>query len=198
MSLRLAGIAALAAVGLATGGAEAAPQMLGVVASVEPIPMHCTNGTCAAELSSFCLQESRSMPSDGAAYQALDPDKLTLVVTKADGSTERVPAGPYVKLASARNYVAVSVSLSEAEAHKLGATAVAITVGPRLTLLPVATLDDSRPLTAEEIATARTALRAAATNLFDADTPRTREARLMNRLINALPTDEGGGPAEIL
>lgn len=177
--------------------ASAAPQMLGVVASAEPVSMSCTKSACTVELSSFCLQEERGIPMDGETYQALDPGKLTLVVTGADGAVRRVSAAPYVQIASARGFSAVSISVSEAAAEKLGAKALAIVVAPRLTLVPEAQPDDPQPLTAGEIAQVRSSLSAVAADLFDADTPSTRQIKLMNRLINAVPGDERDEPGAI-
>mgnify|MGYP006242207345 CR=1 FL=1 len=44
------------------GRLEAAPQILGLVASLEATPMTCENGTCFAEFLTFCLQEQRETP----------------------------------------------------------------------------------------------------------------------------------------
>jgi hypothetical protein len=187
--------AALALLAAPLAGARAAPQLLGVVATAEPIPMRCEGGRCTIELSSFCLQEERSMPIDGQAYHPLDRDKLSLVVTAADGSVRRLPAAPYVAIASERNYVAVSVSLPESAAKALGAARIAVAVGPDLTLAPEAQPGDAHPMTAAEIAHAQSALRPAADQLFSADSPRFRVAQVMNRLINALPPEADQDPS---
>ena len=57
---------AIATLSFATPRAEAAPQILGLVASNGlPVPMRCEAGDCTALLASFCLQEARDAPEDG-------------------------------------------------------------------------------------------------------------------------------------
>ncbi|MFI4987328.1 MAG: hypothetical protein ACHQF3_07790 [Alphaproteobacteria bacterium] len=196
MRLELVAVSALASLGLAfaAGSAAAAPQMLGVVASADPVPMHCEDGTCRAELSAFCLQKERSMPEDGTSYEALDPAKLVLVVKAADGARYSLPAEGYVHLASRRSQVAVEVSLPESAARALGAVELAVAVAPNLALMPVVAADDASPFRPAEVAQARATL-AAADGLFARDTTRTRMAHLLNRLVNALPGDSGADPA---
>ena len=59
-------VAAIVLVGLLAGRAEAAPQILGLVASNGmPTPLHCQDGLCTGLLASFCLQEARSGPENG-------------------------------------------------------------------------------------------------------------------------------------
>ena len=55
------------AVGLALAGgtAQAAPQVLGLQASLQPTPMICTDKGCRADLSAFCLQQQRADPTPG-------------------------------------------------------------------------------------------------------------------------------------
>jgi len=48
--------------GLAGGTAQAAPQVLGLQASLQPTPMICTDKGCRADLSAFCLQQQRADP----------------------------------------------------------------------------------------------------------------------------------------
>lgn len=181
---------ALATLFLSISGARAAPQILGVVASAEPIPMHCAIGTCAAELSAFCMEQERTIPTIGTRYQAIDPKKLTLVVTSADGAVRRISAAPYLSITSQREYYAVTASVPESAVRDLGGTKVALTVGPQVTLVPMAEAGDAQPLTEAEITRASTAIRAAASQLFDGNSPKIRMARVMNRLINVLPLRE--------
>ncbi|HLI11446.1 MAG TPA: hypothetical protein VKY65_07575 [Alphaproteobacteria bacterium] len=171
--------------------AQAATQMLGVISSAAPIPMTCDGTTCTAELSAFCLQRDRSSPPDGTAYRAVDPSPLTLLAVAADGSTRAAPLGAELHIASARSYSAVTVSVPEALRDSLKAARLEISVGPHLTLAPVATADDPQPLTDKEIATAAGTLDAIASDLFATDEhAQIVTAQVMNRLINALPSAE--------
>lgn len=172
--------------------AHAAPQLLGVVASAEPVPMTCEGGVCTAELSAFCLEQGRSGPQDGTAYRAIDPRPVTLVAIAADGSARRMPATSSLKFASARGYSAVTASVPESMREGLGAARLAIAVGPMLTLAPLPVAGDPHPLTDKEIAEASGSLRAIAANLFEPDNqPEMVTAQALNRLINALPQSAG-------
>ena len=193
MKIALAFAAALAALALFATGSLAAPQMLSVVASGAPIPMHCADGVCRAELSALCLEQERTMPEDGTPYDALDPGKLTLVVKAADGSVRSLPAGG-LHIVSRRSQIAVEVSLPESVARSLGAVELAVDAAPGLALMPVPVAGDPSPLRPAEVARASDMLGSAAA-LLGRDGERTRMARLLNRLINALPGDSGADPA---
>ena len=193
MRIELVSVAAGTILGLFAGSAGAAPQMLGVVASAEPVPMHCEDGVCRAELSAFCLQKERTMPEDGTAYDALEPEKLTLVVKATDGSEHTLPAGG-LSIESRRSQVAVEVSLPESVARELGAVELAVGVAPDLALVPAVAASDASPFRPAEVARARDTL-ATADVLFARDLARTRMAHLLNRLINALPGNTGADPA---
>src|SRR6516164_7094170 len=76
---------------LAGGAAQAAPQILGIVASNGlPTPLHCAGGYCSAYLASFCLQEARYAPNSGSEYHLATGGRLTLVAKLADGRTLRL------------------------------------------------------------------------------------------------------------
>ena len=187
MTLRLVLGILLLVVGLPVANAGPMPQILGVVASTEPLPMTCDGGTCAVELSAFCLERDRSTPQDGTPYRALDVGKLTLVVTAADGAERRVAAEPYVRIASARGYTAVTVSLPEAVARELGAVKLALAVGEQLALAPAA--DDRQPRSKEDIAAARAARSAIAGDTAERGIPEAVAARILNRLVNTVPRE---------
>jgi hypothetical protein len=66
---KLIAAAAIALFASTMGRAEAAPQILGLVASDGlPTPMRCRDGACTALLASFCLQQARDAPADGQDY----------------------------------------------------------------------------------------------------------------------------------
>jgi hypothetical protein len=194
MKSALAFAAALATLGFFAAAGFAAPQMLSVVASGEPVPMHCADGVCRAELSALCLEKERTMPEDGTPYAALDPEKLSLVIKAADGSVRNLPAGG-LHIVSRRSQIAVEVSLPESVARALGAVELADNAGPDLALMPLPVAGDPTPHRPAEVARARDMV-AAADALLARDGERTRMARLLNRLINALPGDSGADPVE--
>ena len=192
MSFRLLFASGLLASGFPVAVALAAPQMLGVVASAEPVPMTCDGGVCTAELSAFCLEQGRSGPRDGTLYRAVDPSPVTLLAIGADGSAERAPAAFAIRFASARGYSAVTASVPESVRERLGAVRLAISVGPMLTLMPLPVAGDLQPLTDKEVAEAAGPLRATAADVLESSSsPEMVTAQVLNRLINALPSAGG-------
>jgi hypothetical protein len=191
MNIRLLIVAVCGAFALPLPDALAASQLLGVVASAEPISMTCAEGECTVELSAFCLERDRAMPIDGAPYRLLDPDKIALVVTAKDGGERRIAAAPYVQVASERDFHAVKVSVPQSVFQELGATRIAVAVSPQLILAPQTAANDPQPITDDEIDRARNSLRSVALSLFDPDSRELGRARIINRLINALPSQNG-------
>lgn len=186
---RLRGVALVVLWLAGAPSAAAAPQVLGVVATAGPRPLHCAGGECTAYLSTFCIQRERPAPEAGALYRpAPGPQGLILVVTGADGAVSRLPAEEHLRVESYGGYSAVRVSLAEAEAARLGAVAVSVEAGPAASLVPVPVAGDPDPLSETELALATGPLRGAAAALFDRPgSPRADAARLTSLLINALP-----------
>ena len=106
-----AGLAALALV-FASHGAAAAPQMLALVASATPIPIHCSSAGCGAELTAFCLEEGRDAPQYGTAYRTLRDQDITIVMRHSDGRLSRRPAAKSATLSSARGHSAIRLRLA--------------------------------------------------------------------------------------
>lgn len=179
----------LAAITIAPGDAPAAPQALALLASNGAVPLSCAGGTCRTELSAFCLQQARAIPLPGTKYSAVDRDRLTLVITAADGAERRLPAPVYVKITSARMYTAVTISISEHELANLGAVSAAIEVGDGVTLVPDPVVGDPLPQTVSDIKAASGPIRAAGTRIVDHGGEAADTARVIGRLINALPPE---------
>jgi hypothetical protein len=181
---------------ITASGAMAAPQVLGMVASVAPTALTCVDGTCAAEFSTFCLQKDRVPPRSGTVYEVAKGADLTLVVTAADGTVRRVPAANVINVTSARAYTAVTVSIPERDLLALGGRRAAIVAGERVSLVPRSDPEDPWPLTGHDITYATGPLRAGAANLFDTEGENPVAARITNRLINAIPVGARLSPAE--
>ncbi len=179
----------LAAIAIAPGNAPAAPQALALLASNGAVPLTCAGGACRTELSAFCLQQERAMPLPGTKYSVVDRDRLTLVVTAADGAERRLPAPVYVEITSARMYTAVTISISEHELANLGAVSVAIEVGEGATLLPDPVVGDPLPQSVSDIKAASGPIRAAGSRIVDHGGEAADTARVIARLINALPSE---------
>lgn len=94
--IRLAVLLTGAAIAAGAGTADAAPQVLGLVAMNEPLVMQCDETGCKAEISAFCLQQPRDNPAHGAGYTPVDGADIALIGTKADGSQVELPAADYL------------------------------------------------------------------------------------------------------
>ncbi|MSO93574.1 MAG: hypothetical protein EXQ86_09280 [Rhodospirillales bacterium] len=171
---------------LTAGGAAAAPQILGVVASVEPTPLYCQDGTCAADLTTFCLQRSRQVPMSGTLYRVHGSGRVALVAVAADGTRFPLPAEK-AEIQVPRGISAMRISITEAQLKAAGGVSVAVIVGENVALVPLPVAGDPEPLTPEEIAYVTGPLRAAAARLFDTDVEVSRALRLTSKLINAHP-----------
>src|SRR5260221_8692867 len=154
-----------AAMGLGLAGAApalAAPQALGLVASTGgPTPLDCSGNECSALFSAFCLQEARPAPAQGDAYAPAPGSAVTLLATRADGSTLRLPGAAYLRFSTLVGFTSMRIVLPRASLATLGAITVAVEVGPRATMLPVPVARDRNPQSEAEIALGTGPLRAA-------------------------------------
>jgi len=163
------------------------PQVLGLIATVQPLPLTCGDGACSAVLTSFCLQEDRPSPHHGQPYDLAGLGDVSLVVTKISGETVRFAATGLLAYTTEDDFTRMRVSMEESRLASLDATAVAIDVEPMVSLTPV--LD--RPLPPEVAArdeeTALGAPRLLAESFFKPGTPRADAARALTRMIGLLP-----------
>lgn len=177
--------------------AGAAPQILGLVASAEPVPMTCAGGLCTAELSSVCLQQSRPTPSTGTAYVPAEGTQITLTVTAKDGASRARRVETALSFRSVRQYTAVEVSVPETLVRQLGDGEVSLAVAPLASIVPVAVKGDPDPLGADEIASFTGPMRAAAEHVFASDADRVNATRVLNGMINRLPDGGAEGIGEM-
>jgi hypothetical protein len=190
MSFRSAlfALSAIATIAIPVSGASAASQVLGLVASNgTPTPLNCADGQCSAQFSTFCLQQSRPAPSRGDGYGVAAGGSLTLIARNAAGQTLRLPANDALEIHSLIGFTSVEISLPKAKLVELGATAVAVEVGPAVSLVPIATADDPNPQTDDELALATGPMRLAGAPLFELPGTTSDAARIATVLINALP-----------
>ena len=184
-------LAALALGLMAAAPAHAAPQALGLVASNgAPTMLDCNGIECSALFSAFCLQEARPAPSQGDAYAPAPGSAVTLLVTRADGSTLRLPGAAYLRFSTLVGFTSMRIALPRTSLSELGAVAVAVEVGPRATMLPVPVAGDRNPQSEAEIALATGPLRAAGEAAFDRPGPTADAARLTGLMINGLPQND--------
>jgi hypothetical protein len=182
---------AIAAALFAAGAAQAAPQVLGLMASNGmPIPLACQSGECSAHLSSFCLQEAREAPSHGQSYRLTDESRITLIVERHDGTYLRVDGAAMAHIEALVGFTSVRLSIPDEAIAELDGARAWVEVSSNASLVPLAADGDRYPQTDEEIAVATGPYREAAARHFDAPGKTGDAARLTNVLINALPPGE--------
>jgi len=194
----LAFFVALPLTAIALSPAQAAPQILGLIASADPVPMTCVDGTCTAELSSVCLQQHRPTPPTGTVYRPARSTHITLTVTGPNGVNRRLRVEATLSYASLRQFSAVKVSLPEATVRRLGSGAARLSVSPMASLIPVAIEGDPKPLSAGEIARYTGPLRALAERAFERDSDRVNATRILNQMVNRLPENSSAGIEEVV
>ncbi len=168
---------------------QAAPQILGLVASNGPVQLRCRDGTCSTSLSAFCMQQGRQSPAQGTVYHPVAvTDGVTLMVVDGDGRERHLPADRYLRFTIGRGYYAMTASLSEAVMADLGAVSARIVVGPATTLVPATVAGDRDPQSETDIALATKVLRPAARAYFDrTGAPLADATRLMDDMLALLP-----------
>ena len=177
-------------------GAFAAPHILAVLATGEPVPLTCVKGVCEAEFSAMCLQWGRAMPEPGTAYAPVDPGNIVLVIRPANGSTARLAGHRSVRFSVPRTYVSVTATIDEAALTELGAVFAAVEIRPLASLVPAATPGDTSPITAEEVARVIGGPRMAPESAVRHEGETIGAARITRCLVNALaanplPTNAG-------
>ncbi|MFY0610786.1 MAG: hypothetical protein JXQ99_04605 [Hyphomicrobiaceae bacterium] len=171
--------------------AVAAPQILGLVATVTPLPLSCAAGVCTVEVSGVCLQEHRQAPRTGTIYRVADGSKLTLVVHDRDGKTRSTVVNKLVEVTSLRLFNSLSISLPERFVRDLSKDAVrsSLSIAPLTSLIPVTEVGDPTPLTKNEIRAYTGRLRALAERAFNFDKANLNATRILSQMVNRLPAD---------
>lgn len=164
--------------------AFAAPQPLALIATLGPVELNCDGRECAAEFSAFCLQEDRGSPDRGHAYRPIGAIKVTAL--DEEGRETPLPLEA-LEARALRTHVAVRLSVSQSELKARGLSRPRVTVGEDVALAPAQAADDPRPLTSEDLAMVAGPLRQVGARIVDYDGERMPAARILNRLLNALP-----------
>src|SRR5262245_24010402 len=137
--IRQVALAGLAAAAVA-GQAVAAPQPLGLVATIEPVPLICESGGCVAVLASFCLMQSRLPPDPGEAYRPAPGTEVRIHVTRPDGTATTLDGGELLRFVAYTGYSSITVAIDQPALEQASGGAVAeaiVEVGDRATLLPL-------------------------------------------------------------
>ena len=196
---RVLGVAVALTLGPLSAGTASAgePQILGIVAAAEPVPLTCDEHGCTAQLSAFCLQRHRAVPFAGTPYVPAPGSEgaFTLVATDATGARVRHTVGEALTFRSERGNRAVTLHLDAAELAADGLSQPALIVGARTSLVPqtvAARLDD--PQVAAEVALVTGPLRVVAEREVDQGGSSIDAARALNRQINRRAAAGVDGP----
>lgn len=188
-TLALLGSATLVAPALA-----AEPQILGLVAGAEPLPLICGDRDCTVELSAFCMQERAPVPPPQTPYQVADSsaESISIVATTSSGRNVRLRAADLAGFVSVRGNRAVRMSVPRESLDALGLSDIHAEVGDLASLVPESMMLSDDPAVLSEIALVTGPLREVADRLIDRGGAGTVAARITNRLINAIPEGTGG------
>ncbi len=187
-------LASLLVLGASQAAAE--PQILGVIASLEPVTLQCARGECSAEFSSYCIERYRKSPIWRTAYYVHDPETLTLEGVRKDGTVIQLSAVEHLTITSARGRSAISMSLPSSLLLDYDLASIQVSVGDRATLIPEPIAGARRPHTEADIALATGPLRDAAAAIIDHGGKTVDAALLTAQLINALPQGGRASTAE--
>lgn len=169
----------------------AAPQILGLVATVQPIPLTCVGGICKAEVTTVCLQEHRVAPRPGQAYKVGAGTQITLNILG-----KSIAARDKVSITTRRHYTSVVISLPKSVVRKYGKGQASISIAALASAVPVPNATDKVPLTAYEIEKYTGPLRQIAENVFERDNINVATTRHLNQVINRLPDDYADDQAQ--
>ncbi len=172
---------------LGTSQAAAAPQILAVIASAEPVTLQCERGECGAEFTVYCIEQRRASPEPGTPYYIHDPSTLTLDGLRRDGTTVALAGAELLTITTERGHTAIRMSLPESVLEHFDLASVRVSVGARASLIPEPVAGDFRPHSEIDIFLATGPLRSAAAAVVDDGAERVDAARLTARMINALP-----------
>ncbi len=165
----------------------AAPQILAVIASAEPVTLQCERGECRAEFTVYCIEKLRSSPLPGTVYSFHDPSTLVLDGVRREGSTIRLAGSELLTITTERGHTAVRMSLPSRVLRQFDLASVRVSVGAGASLIPQPIAGDRWPHTEIDIMLATGALRTAAAAIVDNGGAQLEAARVTLRLVNALP-----------
>jgi len=181
----IAGLAAGLMISVLAAPGWAAPQILAALPTSVGIPFTCADGTCQADLSTYCLQQERPAPSHGTVYTPAAAGDFKLHIKTAAG-IKTLAAAAHVTFVESRGFMAVSAVINELKLKDLGGTDAVISVGQAASLLPEAVPYDPDPLTEKEIAYVTKWRREQGADMVD-KAPKAKAAQVLASIANRLP-----------
>ena len=183
-------VAAVCLIGTTSQTASAAPQVLAMMTSGQPIPLACNDSECSALVGHI-------LPAAGSGHSgSMDNPTRPTCPNASSSVAASMPAAPCgrsrppgadLHFSGYSGYTMVRVSLPRAELDRLGGTAVAMQIDPGISLVPLARTGDRNPQTPERSPLATGPMRIAASPYIDQPTVSADAARLVAALVNGLP-----------
>lgn len=165
---------------------HAAPQILGVVATAEPLTMQCTDTQCRVQIPTLCLEATRTPPVTGQIYRPVKTSVFTVLARNGAGQTVRVPLA-HATFRAARGYTANEVTLPVSGLRARGLTPVALAMSAGTVLIPAPVPGDAHAITPAEVAHARDALWPMARQVLQQRQRKVATIGLVSRLLNQTP-----------
>ncbi|MAF95467.1 MAG: hypothetical protein CMM60_06905 [Rhodospirillaceae bacterium] len=173
---------------LVAGSAQAAPQIVAAVPTVEEVELACAGGGCSAEFSTICLQQSRTPPTRDTAYGLHGPERAAVAFTgyRKDGAAVAL-APELLRFDSYRGHSAFRFSVPSRFLKDRGLSRLTVKVERLAMLLPVPEAGDPKPQTADDVTLALSEVETTGRYWAARNGENMAMARLTNRIINRLP-----------
>lgn len=176
---------ALAALTLSTAS-NAAPQLLGVIATASPVKLHCDAHTCRTELSTICMQVHRDTPERHQPYQARDLNVFNVVTKTHTGETVHI-ALDRASFQAERGYTATTIEFSLDTFKARDLTPVALSVAKGGVLIPTAVAGDPNPIIEGEAEQVFASMQPVAEKVFKKHGADFAAIQFVNRLMSETP-----------
>ena len=153
----------------------------------KPVELVCRGSVCSAELSTICLQPSRSVPLLGTPYliHSKHAAAVTLHGHAAGRRTSSLPSF-LIKATSKRGQTAVTFHVPRKILEKRGLQSVSISIGRMVALIPLATKNGTAIQSQREVAVATAGLRQIGESWRTTNSDNLTIARITSRIRNAL------------
>ncbi len=166
--------------------ANAAPQLLGVIATSSPLKLQCEGSTCAVELSTFCMQAERDTPDRHYVYTPHDMAVFKVVAHDADGNKTEL-ALTAAKFRSERGYTAARMEFSVRDLKGRGLTATSLSVADGGVLVPMPVANDPDPIRDGEVEHALASLQPVADRIFKLHNTEFEAIKVVSRVLSETP-----------
>ena len=170
----------------AATGAQAAPQMLGVVAAPGPLALQCAGSNCTVDITTLCLEADRTTPAGGEVYIPSDASVFSVLARNDAGKTVKL-ALTHAVFRAARGYTATRISIDASALRARGLSPVALLVPKGTFLIPAPVPGDKSPTTSAQVQRVKTTLWPLAEQLFKTQRQKVETIGMVNRLLNATP-----------